>query len=160
MVDALWPRLFCVFLVACFLAGIAFGVRLLCAGCVLCITYLKGNAFYGLGVLCLSGCLLHGWECFWCSLALCGAGEIYQVLLPLYGFRSSAAYWFRECRTFLESLGFVMDPLAVCHFRKFLNDDCTSFVQMVLVQFLSYQEESSGDQRHLYRYCDQSSPKS
>ena len=60
-------------------------------------------------------------------------GEIYQVLLPLYGFRSSAAYWFRECRTFLESLGFVMDPMAVCHFRKFITDDCSSFVQMVLV---------------------------
>jgi len=60
-------------------------------------------------------------------------GEIYQCLLPLYGFRSSAAYWFREVRSFLESLGFIMDPNAVCHFRKFLNSDRTSFVQMVLV---------------------------
>jgi len=60
-------------------------------------------------------------------------GEIYQVLLPLYGFRSSAAYWFRECRVFLESLGFVMDPMAVCHFRKFLDDECKTFVQLVLV---------------------------
>jgi hypothetical protein len=60
-------------------------------------------------------------------------GEIYQVLLPLRGFRSSAAYWFRECRTFLELLGFIMDPLSACHFRKFLDDDCTSFTQLVLV---------------------------
>ena len=36
-------RCVCVFLVACFLAGNASGVRLLCAGCVRCITYLKGS---------------------------------------------------------------------------------------------------------------------
>ena len=45
-------------------------------------------------------------------------GEIWQCLLPLYGFKSSAAYWFREARKFVEDLGFVMNPLAVCHFRK------------------------------------------
>jgi hypothetical protein len=60
-------------------------------------------------------------------------GEIYQCLLPLHGFRSSAACWFREVRSFLESLGFIMDPNAVCHFRKFLDADSTSFAQMVLV---------------------------
>ena len=61
------------------------------------------------------------------------SGEIYQCLLPLHGFRSSAACWFREVRSFLESLGFIMDPNAVCHFRKFLDADRTSFVQMALV---------------------------
>ena len=60
-------------------------------------------------------------------------GEICQVLLLLYGFRSSAACWFRECRVFLESLGFVMDPMAACHFRKFLDDECKTFVQLALV---------------------------
>ena len=38
----LWPGLFRVFLVACFMAGNAYGVRLLGAGCVRCITYLMG----------------------------------------------------------------------------------------------------------------------
>ena len=66
-------------------------------------------------------------------------GECWQCLLPLYGFRSSAAYWFREVRAFLESLGFIMDPLAVCHFRKFLDTTppahgaTRAFVQLVLV---------------------------
>jgi hypothetical protein len=60
-------------------------------------------------------------------------GGIYQVLLPLYGFRSSAACWFRECRVFFESLGFVIDPMAVCHFHKFLDDEYKVFVQLVLV---------------------------
>jgi len=60
-------------------------------------------------------------------------GECWAVNLPLYGFRSSSAYWFREARAFIESLGFVMDPLAVCHFRKFLDAAQTTFVQMVLV---------------------------
>jgi len=58
-------------------------------------------------------------------------GECYQCLLPLYGFRSSSAYWFREARTFLEELGFVMDPLSPCLFRKFLA--ASTFVQLVLV---------------------------
>jgi len=61
------------------------------------------------------------------------AGECWQCLLPLYGFRSSAAYWCREARAFIESLGFEMDPMATCHFRKFLDDDQTIFCQMVLV---------------------------
>ena len=61
------------------------------------------------------------------------AGECWQCLLPLHGFRSSAACWCREARAFIESLGFEMDPMATCHFRKFLDDDQTIFCQMVLV---------------------------
>ena len=45
MVDALWPGLFCVFLVSCFVLGWeCFCVRLLCAGCVRCKTYFYQTA--------------------------------------------------------------------------------------------------------------------
>ena len=58
-------------------------------------------------------------------------GEIWRVLLPLYGYKSSGAYWFREILAFIESLGFIQNPLEVCTFRRLKLDG--TFCQLVLV---------------------------